>query len=156
LQPRNKRAFEYTAITIVPVLFSTIEAEYFFYIKYEDDVGSNGDNGNNTVTMVIASSKSNIFFLCCIFVNVIWQILTMVLISKQREKLVLNLYKECKAIREIAKEAKMSFRYLGYILSEAGKQEKQTDAIDLFTILQAFFRRKDSIASSNCFESRRP
>jgi len=28
----------------------------------------------------------------------------MVLISKQREQLVLNLYKECKAIREIAKE----------------------------------------------------
>ena len=79
----------------------------------------------------------------------------MVLISKQREKLVLNLYKECKTTREIA-EAKMSFRDIGYILSEAGKQEKQTDAIDLFTILQAFFRRKDSIASSNCFESRRP
>ena len=50
LQPWNKRAFEYTAITIGPFLFSTIEAEYFFYIKYEDDVGSNGDNGNNTVT----------------------------------------------------------------------------------------------------------
>jgi hypothetical protein len=50
--------------------------------------------------MVAASSKSNIFFLCCISVNVIWQIITMVLTSKQREKLVLNLYKECKAIRE--------------------------------------------------------
>ena len=76
--------------------------------------------------------------------------------GKQREKLVLNLYKECKTIREIAKEAKMSFRDIGYILSEAGKQEKQTDAINLFTILQAFFRRQDSIASSNCFESQRP
>jgi hypothetical protein len=49
----------------------------------------------------------------------------------------------------------MSFRYIGYILSEAGKQEKKTDAINLFTILQAFFRRQDSIASSNCFESQR-
>jgi hypothetical protein len=77
------------------------------------------------VAMVAASSKSNISFLCCIFVNVIWQIITMVLISKQKEKLVLNLYKECKAIREIAKEAKMSFRYIGYILSEAGKQENR-------------------------------
>ena len=71
-------------------------------------------------------TKSNISFLCYIFVNVIWQIITMVLIRKQREKLVLNLYKECKTIREIAKEAKMSFRDIGYILSEAGKQEKQT------------------------------
>ena len=49
----------------------------------------------------------------------------MVLISKQREKLVLNLYKECKTTREIA-EAKMSFRDIGYFLSEAGKQEKKT------------------------------
>jgi DNA-binding NarL/FixJ family response regulator len=30
----------------------------------------------------------------------------MVLTSKQREKLVLDLYKECKTIKEIAKEAK--------------------------------------------------
>ena len=78
------------------------------------------------VAMVIASSKSNIFFLCCVSVNVIWQIITMVLTSKQREKLVLDLYKECKTIREIAKEAQMSFRDIGYILSEAGIQEEQT------------------------------
>jgi DNA-binding NarL/FixJ family response regulator len=38
----------------------------------------------------------------------------MVLTSKQREKLVLDLYKEGKTIREIAKEAKMSFRDIGY------------------------------------------
>ena len=76
--------------------------------------------------MVIASSKSNIFFLCCVSVNVIWQIITMVLTSKQREKLVLDLYNECKTIREIAKEAQMSFRDIGYILSEAGIQEEQT------------------------------
>ena len=50
----------------------------------------------------------------------------MVLISKQREKLVLNLYKECKTIRKVAKEAKMSFRDIGYILKEAGKQEEET------------------------------
>jgi hypothetical protein len=48
MQPRNKRAFEYTAITIGPFLFSTIESEYFFYIKYEDDIGSNDNyTGNN-------------------------------------------------------------------------------------------------------------
>jgi hypothetical protein len=100
------------------LIFYYREAELFFNIRYEDDVGS---NGKYTVTMVTASSKSNIFFLCCIFVNVIWQIIRMVLTSKQREKLVLDLYKECKIIREIAKEAQMSFRDIGYILKQAGK-----------------------------------
>ena len=71
--------------------------------------GSNGNNGDYTVTLITASSKSNIFFLCCIVVNVSWQIIRMVLTSKQREKLVLDLYKECKTIKEIAKEAQMSF-----------------------------------------------
>ena len=75
LQPRNKRALEYTAITIYPVYYR--EAEYFFTL----------DMTMMLVTMVTASSKSNIFFLCCISVNVIWQIITMVLTSKQREKL---------------------------------------------------------------------
>ena len=50
----------------------------------------------------------------------------MVLTSKQREKLVLDLYNEGKTIKEIAKEAKMSFRDIGYILKQAGKQEEQT------------------------------
>jgi hypothetical protein len=72
LQPRNKWAFEHNAITIGPVLFSTLEKLNIFYIRYDDDVGNNGSNGNYTVTMVTASSKSNIFFLCCIFVSVIW------------------------------------------------------------------------------------
>jgi DNA-binding NarL/FixJ family response regulator len=38
----------------------------------------------------------------------------MVLTSKQREKLVLDLYNEGKTIKEIAKEAKMSFRDIWY------------------------------------------
>ena len=50
----------------------------------------------------------------------------MVLTSKQREKLVLDRYNEGKTIKEIAKEAKMSFRDIGYILKQAGKQEEQT------------------------------
>jgi hypothetical protein len=72
------------------LIFYYREAELFFN-RYKDDVGS---NGKYTVAMVIASSKSNIFFLCCVSVNVIWQIITMVLTSKQREKLVPDLYKE--------------------------------------------------------------
>jgi len=47
LQPRNKRAFEYTAVTIVPVLFSTIKSELFFNIRYENDIRGNVGNGNN-------------------------------------------------------------------------------------------------------------
>jgi transcriptional regulator len=50
----------------------------------------------------------------------------MVLTNKQREKLVLDLYNEGKTIKEIAKEAKMSFRDIGVILKQAGKQEEQT------------------------------
>ena len=126
----HKRAFEYTAITIGPFLFSTIEKLNIFYIRYDDGVGNNGSNGNYTVTMVIASSsKTNIFFLCCIFVNVIWQIITMVLTSKQREKLVLDLYNEGKTIKEIAKEAKMSFRDIGYILKAGNRKNRQMQSI---------------------------
>jgi DNA repair ATPase RecN len=50
----------------------------------------------------------------------------MVLTNKQREKLVLYLYNEGKTIKEIAKEAKMSFRDIGVILKEVSKQEEQT------------------------------
>jgi DNA-binding NarL/FixJ family response regulator len=82
----------------------------------------------------------------------------MVLTNKQREKLVLDLYNEGKTIKEIAKEAKMSFRDIGVILKQAGKQEEQTqtdtDAINIFTSLQAFFRRQDGIAGSNCLKSK--
>jgi hypothetical protein len=52
------------------------------------------------VAMVPASSKSNIFFLCCISVNVIWQIITMVLTSKQREKLVLDLTENARLLKK--------------------------------------------------------
>lgn len=50
----------------------------------------------------------------------------MVLTNKQREKLVLDLYNEGKTIKEIAKEARMSFRDIGVILKQAGKQEEHT------------------------------
>ena len=42
----------------------------------------------------------------------------MVLTSKQREKLVLDRYNEGKTIKEIAKEAKMSFRDISDILKK--------------------------------------
>jgi len=61
LQPQNKRAFEYTAITIDPVVFGTVDLNIFFTLDMEMML----------VAMVAASSKSNISFLCCIFVNVI-------------------------------------------------------------------------------------
>lgn len=47
----------------------------------------------------------------------------MVLTNKQREKLVLDLYNEGKTIKEIAKEARMSFRDIGIILKQADTEE---------------------------------
>ena len=50
----------------------------------------------------------------------------MVLTNKQRGKLVLDLHNKGKTIKEIAKEAKMSFRDIGVILKKVSKQEEQT------------------------------
>jgi hypothetical protein len=42
-----------------------------------------------------------------------------ILTRQEREKLVLELYNQGKTIREIAKEARMSFRDIGVILNKA-------------------------------------
>ena len=42
-----------------------------------------------------------------------------ILTRKERERLVLQLYNQGKTIREIAKEARMSFRDIGVILNKA-------------------------------------
>jgi predicted transcriptional regulator len=86
-----------------------------------------------------SSSKSNIFFFLLYFVNVIWQIITMVLTSKQRERMVLDLTKKWKTIKEIAKEAKMSFRDIGYILKQAGKQEEHTQMQSISSLSYKLF-----------------
>jgi ribosome recycling factor len=49
----------------------------------------------------------------------------MVLTREEREKLVLDLYNEGKNTREIAEEARMSFRDIGAILNKA-IEEKET------------------------------
>src|SRR5215216_1236408 len=46
---------------------------------------------------------------------------------KERERLVLELYNQGKTIREIAKEARMSFRDIGVILNRA--VEEKTEGI---------------------------
>jgi transposase len=55
-------------------------------------------------------------------------------ITKQdRQKLVLELYKQGKSIREIAQEARMSFRDIGSILNkadEAQRKEQEQQGID--------------------------
>lgn len=48
----------------------------------------------------------------------------MVFTNKQREKLVLDLYNQGKTIKEIAKEARMSFRDIGAILHLASKERE--------------------------------
>jgi len=47
---------------------------------------------------------------------------------EEKERLVLDLYNQGKTIREIAKEARMSFRDIGVILNKA-VEEKKTEEI---------------------------
>jgi transposase len=51
----------------------------------------------------------------------------MILTRQERERLVLELYNQGKTIREIAKEARMSFRDIGVILNKA--LEEKTEAL---------------------------
>ena len=51
----------------------------------------------------------------------------MVLTRQQREKLVLDLYNQGKNTREIAEEARMSFRDIGAILDKARKDNEKSD-----------------------------
>jgi hypothetical protein len=59
-----------------------------------------------------------------------------ILNRRERERLVLDLYNQGKTIREIAKEARMSFRDIGVILNKAveekakGLKEQEQDNID--------------------------
>jgi DNA-binding CsgD family transcriptional regulator len=46
-----------------------------------------------------------------------------ILTRQERERLVLNLYNQGKTIREIAKEARMSFRDIGVILNKAVEEK---------------------------------
>src|SRR5215217_3785052 len=63
---------------------------------------------------------------------------------QERERLVLNLYNEGKTIREIAKEARMSFRDIGVILNKAveekaeGLKEKHEEIQQLSVSSQAY------------------
>jgi SHS2 domain-containing protein len=51
-----------------------------------------------------------------------------ILTRQERERLVLEFYNQGKTIREIAKEARMSFRDIGVILNKA-TEEKRTEEI---------------------------
>ena len=60
-----------------------------------------------------------------------------ILNRQERQRLVLELYNQGKSIREIAKEARISFRDIGVILnkaveekSEGWKEERQQDNTD--------------------------
>ena len=48
----------------------------------------------------------------------------MVLTREQKERLVLDLYNQGKSTREIAEEARMSFRDIGAILDKAEEEKK--------------------------------
>src|SRR5918995_4084665 len=48
-----------------------------------------------------------------------------IMTRQERERLVLNLYNQGKTIREIAKEARMSFRDIGVILNKAVEEKRK-------------------------------
>ena len=48
-----------------------------------------------------------------------------IITRQERERLVLELYNQGKTIREIAKEARMSFRDIGVILNKAVEEEER-------------------------------
>ena len=63
--------------------------------------------------MVTGDSSSSFYFILYLLKHV------MVLTREEKEKLVLDLYNEGKSTREIAEEARMSFRDIGVILNKA-------------------------------------
>jgi DNA-binding NarL/FixJ family response regulator len=48
----------------------------------------------------------------------------MIITRQERERLVLELYNQGKTIREIAKEVRMSFRDIGFILKKVFGEKK--------------------------------
>ena len=58
----------------------------------------------------------------------------MVLTREEKERLVLDLYNEGKSTREMAEEARMSFRDIGAILNKAmGEKEASKEQADKVT-----------------------
>ena len=49
-----------------------------------------------------------------------------IMTRKERERLVLELYNQGKTVREIAKEARMSFRGIGVILNKMVEEKDKT------------------------------
>jgi hypothetical protein len=76
----------------------------------------------------------------------------MVLTREERESLVIDLLNKCTPIREIAKQAGLSFRDIGVIKKKAEeeKEAKQGQAQQIFASTQAYklFRRQISGTSS--------
>jgi transposase len=52
-----------------------------------------------------------------------------IMTRQERERLVLELYNQGKTIREIAKEARMSFRDIGVILNKAAEEKTEVQGI---------------------------
>ena len=70
----------------------------------------------------------------------------MILTTQQRERLVLDLYNQCKNTRGIAEEDRMSFSAIGAILKKADKEkeaqaEQERKPVSSLPDLQIIFRR---------------
>ena len=63
------------------------------------------------------------------------------LTRQEKEQKVLSLYNEGKTIREIAKEVRMSFRYIGAILKKAsGELEEKQDIKESLSLSNKAYR----------------
>ena len=78
-----------------------------------------------TVTKLVSNDNNNSFKLPVYYIFVEDTKYMTILTRQKRQRLVLELYNQGKTIREIAKEARMSFRDIGAILNKAVEEKSE-------------------------------
>ncbi len=78
-----------------------------------------------TVTKLVSNDNNNSFKLPVYYIFVEDTKYMTILTRQKRQRLVLELYNQGKTIREIAKEARMSFRDIGVILNKAVEEKSE-------------------------------
>ena len=78
-----------------------------------------------TVTKLVSNDNNNSFKLPVYYIFLEDTKYMTILTRQKRQRLVLELYNQGKTIREIAKEARMSFRDIGVILNKAVEEKSE-------------------------------
>jgi hypothetical protein len=86
---------------------------------------SRGNETITTVTKLVTSDNNNSFKLALCYIFLEDTKYMGILTRQERERLVLELYNQGKNIREIAKEARMSFRDIGVILNKTVEEKTE-------------------------------